>query len=345
MSTKVKEITYSKKVMPYYDWPLNFNFFTEKKFIFSELDYIFYSNDGIIKQIIANETGAFIFHLLIDKNQDIISCSSDKTIKKFNIEQNKEILIFKSDIYFKKIILLKNSKYGLFDKDNNFYIFNLKTQQIETKINLKNLEDIDLTISLITFYFQYKNEFIFLDQNTFIEKYSVIKTLMKSLKININSEKKYIFLINPNEIEDENKDKLEKLENFEFIKIEKDKDEEKSINIKVKIGKIYEPFKCDSYYYDEDENIIYFTFVLCPESYGKNNKDPFLYIGKVLLSENEELYTKEIGIEESHYFYQIFKIGKKLIIVKYNSYYLWKCEIVDCVSGYEKRKEFKVIPQ
>ena len=349
MSTKVKEITYYKKVNPYNDWPLNFNFFTEKKFIFSEMDSIFYSNDDKIKKIIANESGDPILHLLIDKNQDIIACSSDKTIKKFKIEENQEILIFKSDIIFKKIILLKNSKYGLFDKNNNFYIFNLKTQQIETKINLKIFEDIDLAISLISFYFQYKNEFIFIDKNTFIEKYSLIKKYMKNLGVNINSEKKNIFLINPKEIEVENKDKLENLEYFEFIKINKDKDEEKSINIKVKIGKIYEPFRCDSYYYDEDENIIYFTFVLWPDSYGwlssEDNKDPFLYIGKVLLSENAELYAKEIGTEESHYVYQIFKIGKKLIIVKCNSYFFWKCQIIDCDSGYERLKEFKVIPQ
>ena len=347
MSTKVKEITYSKKVNAYNDWPLNFNFFTEKKFIFSELDKILYSNNDNIKQIIANESGAFINHLLIDKNQDIISCSSDKTIKKFRIEENQEILIFKSDIIFRKIILLKNSKYGLFDNNNNFYIFNSKTQQIETKINLKNFKDIDLAMSLISFYFQYKNEFIFLDKNTFIEKYSVIKKSMKNLKININSEKKNIFLINPKEIEYENKDKLENLEYFEFIKISKDKEEEKIINIKVKIGKIYEPFRCDSYYYDEDENIIYFTFVLCPDPFVNqlNNKCPFLYIGKVLLSENAELYTKEIGTEESHYVYQIFKIGKKLIIVKYNSYFLWECQIIDCDSGYERLKEFKVIQQ
>ena len=115
MSTKVKEITYSEKVNPYNDWPLNFNFFTEKKFIFSEMDSIFYSNDDKIKKIIANESGDPILHLLIDKNQDIIACSSDKTIKKFKIEENQEILIFKSDIIFKKIILLKNSKYGLFE--------------------------------------------------------------------------------------------------------------------------------------------------------------------------------------------------------------------------------------
>ena len=349
MSTQIKEITYSKEIKPYSDWPLNFNFFTEKKFIFSELDKILYSNNDNIKQIIANESGAFINHLLIDKNQDIICISSDKTIKKFRIEESQEILIFKSDIIFRKIILLKNSKYGLFDNNNNFYIFNTKTQQIETKINLKIFEDIDLAMPLMSFYFQYKNEFIFLDKNTFIEKYSVIKKSMKNLKTNINSEKTNIFLINPKEIEYENKDKLENLEYFEFIKINKDKDEEKSINIKVKIGKIYESFRCDSYYYDEDENIIYFTFVLWPDCYGwlssEENKDPFLYIGKVLLSENAELYTKEIGAEESHYVYQIFKKGKKLIIVKSNSYFLWKCQIIDSDSGYERHKEFKVIPQ
>ena len=205
---------------------------------------------------------------------------------------------------------------------------------------MKNFADIDLDMSLISFYFQYRNEFIFLDKNTFIEKYSLIKKYMKNLKININSEKKNIFLINPKEIEDEEKDKLENLEYFEFIKINKDKDEEKHINVKVKIGKIYESFRYDSYYYDEDENIIYFTFVLCPEFYDwlseEKNKFPFLYIGKVLLSENAELYTKEIGSEESHNVYQIFKIRKKLIIVKYNSYYLWKYEIIDSDSGYGK---------
>ena len=346
MSTKVKEITYSKEVRICNDWPMNFNFFTEKKFIFSELDSILYSNDGIIKQIKASESGSFINHLLIDKNQDIISCSYDKTIKKFKIEENQEILIFKSDIVFKKIILLKNSKYGLLDKDNNFYIFNSKLQQIETKINLKNFADIELTLPLISFYFQYKNEYIFLDKNLFIEKYSVIKKCMKNLKINVNTEKKYIFLINPKEIEYDEKDKLEHLEYFEFIKIKKDKDEEKYLNIKFKIGKIYEPFRCDSYYYDDDENIIYFTFVLCSEfNEWTENKYPFLYIGKVLLSENAEIYTKEIGQEESRYSYQIFKIGKKLILVKWNSYFMWECQIIDSDSGYEKRKEFKAIPQ
>lgn len=343
MSGKIKNITYTKKIPIYYDWPLNFNFFTEKKFIFSELNYLFYSNNDEIKVIIAHEQ--FINHLIIDKNQDIISCSSDKTIKKFKIEKNQEILIFKSDIIFKKIILFKNSKYGLFDKNNNFYIFNSKTFQIETKI--KNTENIDFIIPLISFYFQYKNEFLFFDKNTFIKKYSIIKKNMKNIKININKEKKYIFLIHPKEIEEEDKDKLENLEYFEFVKIDKDK--EKSLNIKVKIGKIYELFRCDSYYYDEDKNIIYFTFLLDPKIYGVSSSEkvkyPFLYIGKVLLSENTELYTKEVGSEFYDYSYQIFKIGKNLVLVKINSYFQWKCEIIDCDSGYEKRKEFKVIPE
>ena len=339
MSAKIKKITYTEKIPIYFDWPMNFNFFTEKKFIFSESNYMFYSNNDIIKVIIAHEH--LINHLLIDKNQDIISCSSDKTIKKFKIEKNQEILIFKSDIIFKKIILFKNSKYGLFDKNNNFYIFNSKTFQIETKI--KNLEDIEITMPLISFYFQYKNEFLFFDKNTFIKKYSVIKKNMKNIKININKEKKYIFLIHPKEIEDEDKDKLKNLEYFEFVKIDKDK--EKSINIKVKIGKIYEPFRCDSYYYDEDENIIYFTFLLDVSPNSEEEKYPFLYIGKALLSENSELYTKGVGSDGYNYSYQIFKIGKKLVLVKINSYFMWKCEIIDCDSGYEKLKEFKIIPQ
>ena len=300
---------------------------------------MFYSNNDIIKVIIAHEN--FINHLLIDKNQDIISCSSDKTIKKFKIEKNQEILIFKSDIYFKKIILLNNSKYGLFDENNNFYIFNLKTQQIETKINLKYLEDINLSTSLISFYFQYKNEFISLDKNNFLKKYSVIKKNMKNIKININKEKKYIFLIHPREIEDEERDKLENLEYFEFIKIAKD--EEKSINIKAKIGKIYEPFRCDSYFYDEEENIIYFTFLLNPPP--NSDKYPFLYIGKVFLSENTELYTKEVRSEGFDYVHQIFKIGKELVLVRSNTYFIWKCEIIDCHSGFEKHKEFKINPE
>ena len=344
MSAKIKKITYSNKKIPiFFDMPLNFNFFTEKKFIFSEYNYIFYSNDDEIKVIEAHEK--FIYHLVIDKNQDIISCSGDKTIKKFKVEKNQEILIFKSDIIFKKIILFKNSKYGLFDIKNNFYIFNSKTSQIETKI--KNLEDIDLIMPLISFYFQYKNEFLFFDKNTFINKYSIIKKNMKNIKINVNKEKKYIFLIYPKEIEDEDKDKLENIEYFEFVKIDKDK--EKSINIKVKIGKIYEPFRCDSYYYDKDENIIYFTFLLNPPNQGcsniEKNKYPFLYIGKVLVSENSELYTKEVGSDGYGYSYQIFKMGKKLVLVKINEYYMWKCEIIDCDSGYEKLKEFKVIPE
>ena len=343
MSTEVKEITYSNEIGAFFDYPLNFNFFTENKFIFSELNYIFYSNDGIIKCIIAHE--AYIFHLVIDKNQHIISCSADKTIKKFKIEENKEILLFKSDIKFKKIILINESKYGLFDNDN-FYIFNLKTLQIETKINLKKLGDIEPFITLFSFYFQSQNEFLNLDKNTFIEKYSAIKKFMKNLKININKKEKNIFLINPTKIGDEDKDQLENLEYFEFIKISKDK--EKIINIKVKTGKIYEPFRCDSYYYDENENIIYFTFLLDPPNLGcsssEKSKYPFLYVGKSTLSEDAELYTKEIG-SQGYNIYKIYKIGKKLVLIKVNNYLIWKCEVTDCDSGFEKRKEFKVIPQ